>query len=653
MRKIKGRKVLFTSSLLLLGGAFAAGAVVAVNNVNHQVYEEVRATGTTVDLSTLDADYITFIRDDVQKALKDLKANYFYASKEAISSSVKQNQKICKAMHSVLSAFDTAYKEKKRKYGLCDFNDLERYTLELLKYDNGSIAKQVSALYDEIYIDEYQDVNSVQDEIFKLISKNNRFMVGDIKQSIYRFRSAEPELFSNYRDTFKDYIKDDNDKEGKRIFMSTNFRCDHTVINAANHVSDYMFLNSRGFTYVPNGDRLKAPKPPDPGAKQYNVRVDLIDESQTKKDDYIKENKINMQAEYVAQEIKRLLKDGKLPNGDDIEEKHIAILLMTKTNIAAYINALTKYGIKHEYTNDISFFEKPHILLMLCLLNAIDNPTRDVYLTGALHSHICDFSLDELVVIKNQSPKEYSLFSALEKYKGDKKLEEKIKNALEKLAEYKNSIRKMSADEAISHIMTETGFSSFCDEEEREDIIKLYNIARSYEQGSYKGLYSFLRYIDDAASKKEMTETVSSDPNNSVKIVTMHKSKGLEYEVCFLCETETHFSQKSYSAPVLFHKNLGICGYISRDGGIIKYNNILRRCVALAIKEAGIEESLTVVTKSDYEHTAVLYSLVEGMLIEVVQEADVCAFAALFIELALHNDKLLIRLQLSLDLGGV
>ena len=117
-------------------------------------------------------------------------------------------------------------------------------------------------------------------------------------------------------------------------------------------------------------------------------------------------------------------------------------------------------------------------------------------------------------------------------------------------------------------------------------------MARGYEQGSYKGVYSFLRYIDNIASEKGAAETVTSDRDNSVKIVTKHKSKGLEYEVCFICDTEKQFSKKSYTSPILFHKELGICGYISRDGGIVKYDNLLRKCASLAIRDEGIEEAL-------------------------------------------------------------
>lgn len=575
----------------------------ALNNPRYEVIKEILNSyaskpftpGKRNALPTVDVLLVSHVRDTLSAELKGIRDGYFYADRGIIESTFMQNEKICKAIYNVLKAYEKAYKEKKRKYSLCDFNDLERFTCELFYNSDGSIsdiAKEISRKYDDLYIDEYQDVNSVQDKIFKAITRNNRFMVGDIKQSVYSFRSAEPELFSEYRDSFIPY--DEKSKSlpcGKTIFMSENFRCDPSVIDLTNHISDYMFSKSRGFKYVA-GDRLKRAKDLSGTFKPQNAELCLIDTGLAEGEE---KPMLDPQAEFVAKEIKSLIDSGHLPNGRKIEPGDIAILLRKrKGSIEKYIAALTYYGIKHEYIQEVSFYEKPHILLLLCILNSVDNPSRDIYLAGALRSGILGFSLEELVKIKKESPREYSLYSALLNYGKDEKIREKIDKLLKSLSRYRAAIRNMSAHESIAYIMNETGFLSACNGEERQDAIKLYNIARGYEQGSYKGLYSFLRYVDDVASKKDIAETVASDPNNSVRIVTMHKSKGLEYEVCFLCDTEKPFSKKSYTAPILYSKRLGICGYVSRNGGIIKYDNLIRKCVSLAIKNAETEEALRI-----------------------------------------------------------
>ena len=559
-------------------------------------FTAVRVKGGRSKLTpTLDTELLGYVRSELVAELKDLRDEYFYSTPEAIASTFVQNKRICTALYRILKEYEKEYSAEKRAHSLCDFNDLESYAMSLLYDENGcpsQIAEEIKQQYDELYIDEYQDVNSVQDKIFSAISNNNRFMVGDIKQSIYGFRSAEPELFSAYRDSFVPYGTDTDEKAGKTIFMSDNFRCDPCVIDATNHVSDYMFLNSHGFNYVEN-DKLNHAKGHKKGFVPQRAELCIIDRSSISEDSFL--NSLDPQAEFVAQEIKRLIDTGYLPSGEKIKCKHIAILLRKTSNkIERYIDALNIYGINNEYKESISFFEKPHISLLLSILNSIDNPSKDVYLAGAMHSHIWKFSLEELVKIKQACKKEYSLHSALCAYSGDGELAIKVKELLKILDEYSESVRKMSAEEAISYILNETGYLSYCNDSERCDVIKLYNIARTYEQGAYKGLYSFLRYIDDVAAQKDIEETVSSDPDDSVKIITMHKSKGLEYEVCFLCDTDSVYSRNSYSAPILFHRSLGICGYVSREGGIVKYDNLLRKCTSLAIKNAEIEEAMRI-----------------------------------------------------------
>ena len=551
-------------------------------------------------------DLVSTIRTRAHKDITTLRDEYFYSNDSTLDAVFEQNEKICFAIHKILKAYKEKYQEKKRKLSLCDFDDLEKMTLELF-YENGkvsNIALEIAASYEDIYIDEYQDVNSVQDKIFRAFAEGKRFMVGDIKQSIYGFRSAEPELFSYYRDTFLPYEKKSNG-EGATIFMSDNFRCDPDIIDLTNHMSDYMFENSYGFNYDKVGDKLNKSKDheeydDDDNLKPFNpqkAELCLIDKSKidtTKIDTSIPLTGPEAQAEFVAQEIRRLLDTGVLPNGDKIEEKHIAILLKKfSSHLQKYIDALNKYGIKHEFIQEISFFEKPHVILLLNLLNVIDNPSKDVYLAGAMHSCIWDFSMNELIEIKKFDASKGTLYSALIKYaeSSSGKLQKKAKKLFEEIEQMHNETKKMNAYEIVSYVINKKSFISFCNKEERQDAIKLYNMARNYEQGSFKGLYNFLRYIDDV-SVRGIKETVTSDPENSVKIITMHKSKGLEYEVCFLCDLEKDYFRGIPESPILFQRSIGICGYISRDGGVIKYDNLLRKCVRLAKRDEEKEEAM-------------------------------------------------------------
>lgn len=532
----------------------------------------------------LDVEFLKGSRDKFKNDLSRLIKNYLYADEASIKIVIEQNTKICQAIYKILNVFEGEFQARKRRLSICDFNDLERLTLKLLYNDDGTrspVANEVSLRYDELYIDEYQDNNSVQDKIFRAISRDNRFMVGDIKQSIYRFRSAEPEIFSSYRREFAL-----SNTKGTALFMSNNFRCDKNIIDFTNIVSDCMFKNSHGFEYR-DDDRLIFSKKHEKEVVSQPCEICLIDTNEL--DDEVKEA---IQAEFVAKKIKELLDKGTLPDGRRIKKSDIAILLKTVTrHIGKYIDALEKYGISSEYLQESSFFEKPHILLMLCILNAIDNPSKDTYLAGALRSNIFGFSLEDLIRVRKNTRSDISFYSSLLSYSKAGKTKEKIDDFLLKLNTYKRDIAKLPSHEAISYIMNETGFISRCSYNERRDLIRLYNIARQFEKSSFKGLYSFLRYVDNLSANGGK-EAVCEDPYDSVKIISMHKSKGLEYEVCFLCDLEGGFNLTDSQEPILFERNLGIAGYVSLEGGLVQYNNILRRCASLAIKHATSEEQM-------------------------------------------------------------
>ncbi len=542
----------------------------------------------------IDDWYIKETRTLFKESIQNIDKKFFKFSSEAIFNTAIQNERLCHAIYNVLSKFDTEFKDRKNQNGLCDFNDIERYALALLYDDNGNIsevAKEFSNSYDEIYIDEYQDTNSVQDKIFIAISKSNRFMVGDIKQSIYRFRSAEPEIFSHYRTTFEDIsTKNPTTGMGKTLFMSENFRCDKNVIKVTNLVSNYMFQNSNGIPYDSNDDLIPSKNIP---AEQRDQACELCLIDKGAAESLGNGYEDDVQAEYVAKRIRDMIDNEFLPNGKKITRNDIAIILRKGKNRDRYINALKKYDVVSEYIDDVRFFEKPHILLMISILNAIDNPFKDVYLAGAMHSEIFGFSLDDLIKIRSFSDENIPLYSAVLNYDKDVELCQKINAFLDTLSTLKDETRKLNAYEAVSYVMGKTGFISMCKPYQRQDLIKLYNHARQYERNTYKGLYSFLRYIDDISSSS-VKESVSENPTDSVKIMSVHASKGLEFEICFLSDTESQFNTQDSRSALLFERSLGVSGYVGVSGGIAKYNTLFRRCASAAISNATSEEEMRV-----------------------------------------------------------
>ena len=575
---------------------------------NNDDYDTLKSVINSVTLSSLptkkletdeqkeELSYFRKIYNSFTKEFKDIQETYFVSNEKAVISSAKQNAKMCRAIYNILVTFEERLLNKKRLFSVYTFNDISNFALELLYNKDGSrsdFAIEISAKYKEVYIDEYQDTNSIQDKIFRAISKKNRFMVGDIKQSIYRFRSAEPEIFSYYRNNFTPTRLYKKGCLGKSIFMSSNFRCDEPIIDFSNLVSDYMFKNSNGIPYS-DEDRLIFPDSKRGKYKEKATEVHLIDSSTLPDDVKIAE----YQADYVARQIKHLIdsKEERLPSGKRIKPSNIAILLRYSTKqIPIYVRALKKYGIDSLYQSNEAFFEKPHIMLALCLLNVIDNPSKDIYLAGAMRSDVFGFTLEDLVKINKKvtgnSKKTASLYSILKNYKGGKKLKGKIDAFLRELNSVRQSVKRMASHEVLSTIYEKWGLLTICSAQEKIDFLKLYNIAREYEKSSYKGLYSFIKHIDDLATDYDSSEFKGDVTRENVKLMSIHASKGLEFDICFVCGTESNFIYRDIADDLLFQREMGIAGFVGEKDGLARFEPLIRKCIAIKkIREMHEEE---------------------------------------------------------------
>lgn len=577
-------------------------------------YSPIKISGK--DPSDLDVSLVKSCRTELKvfvegtkKEENGFRAIYFSSTNDDAIYSINQNAKMSNAIYKVLKAFDLRYEEKKALYSVCSFNDVSKYALKLLYKEDGSLtplAEEIKGKYSYIYIDEYQDTNSVQDRIFSAISNNNRFMVGDIKQSIYNFRDAEPEIFSNYRKNFVDKELDCSDElQGRSLFMSENFRCNKEVIDFTNLVSNYAFGNSYGIPYVSKDDLkfsktkglspieqlvevnlfTKPPQKPKEGCEDYDQKLEAY------------ENGRVAQEEYVAKEIKRIIDEKTKSEGDKFKKSQIAILLRSTKDGKAqkYIDALKKYGVDSDVKLDVAFYEKPHVLLALSILNAIDNPYKDVFLAGAMRSQIFNFSLEDLLEIRSTSYDESKpLYTIVKEYKGEAYIEKRAKAMIEVLDELRGKIRKECAHDVVAYILNDMGLLSFCDKEQRQDLLKLYNIARVFEGNSFKGLYKFLRYIDSNMSSK-VRSAVSGDDEESVRIMTIHASKGLEFEYCFVCDLEGQMNSAIQKPAILFNRELGVAGLVGKDNGLVKYNSLPRKCVDLACSRANLDEEMRMI----------------------------------------------------------
>ncbi len=537
------------------------------------------------------------LRKEFNSEREKLCAKFFSLSDEQLNRNRLDTADSLSKLYTLLCAFLDRFGAEKRSRGIVDFGDLERLAYRMLINDGKPTpaALSIAERFDEIFIDEYQDVNAVQDAIFAAVSKGqNRFMVGDIKQSIYGFRGAEPNIFAGYRNRFPSVDEESPDSDGKTVFLANNFRCDKCVIDFANVVSGCLFTSATSSVPFTEGDLLIHSKSEAESGEP--VRVVLVDGSEADDDS---DSVGAMEAEYVAREIKRLLSGGKKNNGDPIRPSDIAILMRSaKALSASFEEAFKRHGIPLYNNVEADFFENAEVLLALCILNIIDNPTKDIYLAGAMKSPVFGFTLDELINIRRHT-KEGCLYDALKKYTEENGYE-KGKEFLETLEKWRIRAEGLPVDKLVWYIYTETDLLSLVYDSEssvrRANLMLLYEYARRFESSSFKGLYNFIRYIDDILSEKAQLENakVVGESDDTVKLMTIHQSKGLEFPVCFICGAGKKFNENDLRANIVIERSLGIALKLSDSTGFARYDTPIRQAIVKRLSDVNLEEEMRV-----------------------------------------------------------
>ncbi len=538
------------------------------------------------------AQYRGIMKKDVQEY-----AEFFTYTEEDWEKLYSSLHRVLTTLCKFIFAFDKLFTEEKRQRGIVTYSDLERYTYNCL-WEGGErtdVAKNLCAKFSEIYIDEYQDVNALQDKIFEAIAKeNNRFMVGDIKQSIYGFRSARPEIFARMKGEYPPLGESRGSTAS--IFMSSNFRCDKGIVDFTNEIFDKMFgLLGDSIGYM-DGDRLGYAKIHESEPPYRRPEIALAVPKR-----YRDEGDLSAE-ETVAIKIKQLLEGGTLDSGEPIKPSDIAIILRTTAPLERYADALSAYGIATEISVPEDFFMTPEVLLTLSFLNSIDNPRRDIYLAGLLCSPIFGFDGEELARIRRSFDTE-TLYEALCLYTEENPGFAKGKSFLARLEYYRSMAENTPVDKLIYRIYHETGLLSLASRHGgRKNLMFLYDHARSFESGAFKGLYNFISYIDNIISGKitaEFEERRAGDSTDAVKIITAHSSKGLEYPVVFFVHAGKRMTGmaggvESKERWINYSEEMGISLKLRTPSGLARVKNPVSRAIIEFTKEKDFEEELRV-----------------------------------------------------------
>ena len=511
---------------------------------------------------------------------------------------------IVKKLFDLVRAFLEEFAAAKREKNLVDFNDAEHFMLELLwQKENGSykktaLAKALSRRYDEIYIDEYQDVNAAQEMIFTAIEPEGKgvFMVGDVKQSIYGFRQADSDIFEAKRQEFSEY---DGENFPATIFFDNNFRSREGVTEFINETFFQIMIDGVGAGSYCDGDSLKAS-----GSfpETENEAVSLILHEAPKGS---RENTFaSIESKLIAREIDRMVKEGfQVTDKGGLRPCRygdFCILLRADAGkFSVYSEALDNLGIDWVADKkDKSFFDSREMLMTLSILKAIDNPFDDIALCSAMMSPIFMFTPSDLANIRSEKDaRKETLYSSVKKAAGAG--DAKCGEFLKKLQELRNLAASQSVDELLSLLYDRYGLYWFVGalkggEERMGNLDMLRYYARHFENSGYKGLVAFLRFIDKVqkGNQKLKGAQALSENQNAVKIMTAHGSKGLEFPISIVAHSVKPFDHRDLDSNTLLCKEFGFACRINDKETSVRYSTVSHKVARLILEQKQTAEEM-------------------------------------------------------------
>lgn len=544
-------------------------------------------------------------RKDIVAMLRSLPNRYFADSPEEMRNQMLRTARTQRMLYTLLSDYDKSIRELKVRRAVMDFSDIRRYLLQLLLDENGKptdVARALSDRFDTVYIDEYQDVDTVQDLIFSTIGAGGkRFMVGDIKQSIYTFRGAEPTIFSSYREKFTPVEKVEDAPEdtskGCCVFMSENFRCDKSIIKFANIVCGHTFrVCKESLNYQPQ-DELKYGK--DKDRPTYKTQVVVIETPPKAKriPDPDPATALNPEAVYMADEIARLIDKETHIDGTEIHARDVAILLRGWSAAGDISEALRAHGIRVSYAAADDLNNDPDLKLLVNLLSVIDNPRDDVPLTGLLTAEGSPFALSDLLLLRN-CKHEKSLYDDICEAVSEEN-ESSLLSAetvrllrafLSKLEHWRALAASLPADRLLRQL---SGEPFLVDKATSPVYLTLYDRARSYQSSSFCGLYQFMQHLRRILKSKDgLSAAGLQSSDDAVSIMTMHKSKGLQFPIVFVGSCAANFNDDDLRSTVMFDAHLGAAAKIYVPETAELRETVTRRAIARLLDVRHIEEEM-------------------------------------------------------------
>ncbi len=611
-------------------------------------------------------------REKAKNAFKGIARNTLMRPSGQILGELRDLVPFIECLVNIVLDLDKKYIEKKKDRGGVDFSDLERYCLEILRQDDFNLAREVRNSYDYVFVDEYQDTNPVQDAILALVSTPcNLFMVGDIKQSIYRFRLAEPKIFLEKYNTYR-YIKEnrpvDSDAPGVKISLAKNFRSRKEVVDAVNFLFERIMLKSVAEIDYTKGHRLYlGASYPEESGQALTAGLLLVErnslsaeelpgqepsscsEGQETGSEAVGSNGagdqdtldqdsdseeyegLEKEALVVASKIQELVDpekpfkiwDAKKSQFRNCTYKDIAVLMRaTKNRANVMIDIFQRCGIPAYSELGTGYFRAREVEVALSLLSVIDNPRQDIPLAAVLRSPVVGLAPRSLAVIKAISPKEEFYDSlvdfvalgdiAVQALWGENSeqeaqrlevtcLQKVLSDFLEKLDSWRTMSRRMPLAHVLWNVLGETGYYDYAGglpggAQRQANLRALFNRAAEFDNFGRHGLFRFLRFIEKIQESKGDLGTARAlgEHEDVVQVLSIHKSKGLEFPVVFVVDLGKQFNMEDLKNDILFHKDLGIGAMYCDLATRVKYPTLAYKANQAQIRKDNLAEEMRV-----------------------------------------------------------
>ena len=535
-------------------------------------------------------------RDRCKYAVGQLKKQ-FSAPSETLLGDLRATAPAMERLLRLTLDFGAAYRKEKHRRALVDYADLEHLAAQILTEEDGAptaLARSVSERFREIMVDEYQDVSEVQDLIFRAVSRDetNLFFVGDVKQSIYRFRLADPTIFLSKYNRFSP-AGTAQPSEAKRILLQENFRSRESVLSCANLVFRNIMSTELGELDYDENAYLKCGLPAAAGGEATALFLLKMPDA----DDAPQAEKSALEADFVAQRIRAMIDGGTMLREGDTERRadygDVVILLRSANAIGPiYRQALTARGIPVESAQGSDFFRAPEVSVMISLLAVIDNPHQDVPLIAVLRSALFGFTPDELSRIRvcDRSGDFYTALCACAQE------DARCKEFLSVLNGYRRLAPDMALSDLLWQIYDDRGVYALCaamedGEARRQNLTELFELARVFEASGYRGLHRFVDWLRRQA-EAGVEPAAAPTARRAVRIMSIHRSKGLEFPIVFLCDLARKFNKSDAAATVLVHPVLGFGPKRTDPERGVEYPTFARTAVAARIARETLSEEM-------------------------------------------------------------